>query len=343
MASGGGDQGYWPGFVDALSNMVMTLIIIIVLLNVALVFFFYKASKTTSHSIEAAVEAVKKDKLDQIESLRQENKLLQEEIKKAQEQVLSATMPKGGTEKITGTANEKNLAAGSMAGPAAQSQGLSFGQNSNGLMSDQSAVKSQYLEMSSVAQSDKGDMRDTKKGAEKIAPTVKPDAAQAPIKDEKSAQSKSIPSTDMGAGQFDATKQEGQPNIVADKNLNNRYTKIEKEASNTNSENILKNSDNVYIISYEDDSVELSQNTITELNNELKNTVFRNKNINIDIKVEINNINQYSYMRRVAYYRASVIRNYFLSNGVDPKRIETRLVDAEESSKSARAFISFSK
>ena len=289
MASSGGEQGYWPGFVDALSNMVMTLIIIIVLLNVALVFFFFKATKSATRSVQAAVESAQKSSAEEIDSLLLENQRLMDELKKAHE--------------FNG-------------GPSASN-------------------KEDALDRASIAAS--------KPLTQNGLATRKPKDQTSLGNMGETPHDNSSEFTEMPSGiEGDANAQTSQQNlkgIVADQELSNAINKKDVENTNVIKNNLASASGNLFIISYEDANIEFSADTLKALNKDLGGLISKDKNIKVDITVEILGSSQYSFMRRVAYYRASSIRNYILSKGVDTKRIVTRLIDANEATQYPRALI----
>jgi hypothetical protein len=67
----GREQNYWPGFVDALSNVVLTLVFVLVIFVFALVL----ASSKVSHKVDEIVEAQKHQQTQEaaIQAARQEN------------------------------------------------------------------------------------------------------------------------------------------------------------------------------------------------------------------------------------------------------------------------------
>jgi len=74
MESSGREQNFWPGFVDALSNLVLTLVFVMVIFVLAL---FYLSSKVSQSKMEALCPAtkaelsrVKKDLAETREALR---------------------------------------------------------------------------------------------------------------------------------------------------------------------------------------------------------------------------------------------------------------------------------
>lgn len=233
MASSNGDQSYWPGFVDALSNMVMTLIIIIVLLNVALVYFFYKASKHTSQSVQQAVEAVKVDRDQQVQLLLDDNQKLKEAVEKLEAKLTQA-----------GNRSEKEPPAPDQVPPAIERQELR-----NRTLSE-----------------------------------IKPDV--------------------------------------------NSYKNYVASEGNDD-----------IVIYYEDDNVELNQNSLEGISNALSKMLAQNPKSRFSISIDIPNSVNYSMSRRIAYYRAITLRNLIIKHRVDPKMIEISLSEANGLAKNPRGVI----
>lgn len=309
MASGG-ETGYWPGFVDALSNMVMTLIIIIVLLNVALVYFFFKANKNTSQSVQSAIESTQKASAAEIESLQKENQRLNEELQQMREK----------SEAVV--ADQK---------PAASSKHSSISE----VNKDQTTVK-----QADKNQSDKNQAESAQTKQAQIA------AAQANIEttqnqevqynQDSKAKDLAVEGEVKGAPQPKESKAEG---LVKDETLENSYNNKKGLTSELNKNNLITQSSNEMVIVYEDNNVEFSPETLVGLNQELGGLISKNKNIKIEILVEIVENKGYSFSRRLAYYRASSIRNFALTKGANPSRVVTKLVAAPEGTQSPRAFI----
>jgi outer membrane protein OmpA-like peptidoglycan-associated protein len=65
MESGGREQNFWPGFVDALSNLVLTLVFVMVIFVLALFYLSAKVSQSKMDAMcpatKAELEQVKKD------------------------------------------------------------------------------------------------------------------------------------------------------------------------------------------------------------------------------------------------------------------------------------------
>ena len=305
MASGGGETGYWPGFVDALSNMVMTLIIIIVLLNVALVYFFFKANKNTSQSVQTAIESTQKASAAEIETLQKENQRLNEELQQMREK------------------SEAVVADQKPSVPSKQS-------------STADASKDQTV----TKQSDKNQAQQMQANQAQVA------AAQAigdtnqnqevKFNQDSKAKDLSVEGEVKGAPQPKETEAEG---LVKEEKLENSYNNKKGLTSELNKNNMITQSSNEMVIIYEDDNVEFSPGTLVALNQELGGLISKNKNIKIEILVEIVENKGYSFSRRLAYYRASSIRNFALTKGADPGRVVTKLVTGAEGTKFPRAFI----
>ena len=79
MESGGGETNYWPGFVDALSNVVLTLVFVLVIFVFALVMASNKVEEKMNQVMDA-------QKMEQFEHSQSQTKIqqLQEMLAKAQ-------------------------------------------------------------------------------------------------------------------------------------------------------------------------------------------------------------------------------------------------------------------
>jgi len=87
---GGREQNYWPGFVDALSNVVLTLVFVLVVFVFALVMASNKVEQKANELVRAAQEEKSPDKRvaemkKQLEEAKQEIDKLKEEVKSREE------------------------------------------------------------------------------------------------------------------------------------------------------------------------------------------------------------------------------------------------------------------
>ena len=79
---GGREQNYWPGFVDALSNVVLTLVFVIVIFVFALVMSADKVEKKMQQVVEAQEKMKEQSKiLQETLELKKENELLKLQLK----------------------------------------------------------------------------------------------------------------------------------------------------------------------------------------------------------------------------------------------------------------------
>ena len=429
MASGSGEQGYWPGFVDALSNMVMTLIIIIVLLNIALVFFFFKATKSATRSAQAAVEQVQKSSNEHIDSLQLENQRLKEELKKIQEGQKDTFAPTGNRAGMSeraaaAVAAEQDKEAARAAAGLGQSsveqaqkdnlaQIASLQLENQRLKDELKKIQDGQKDASTASlqlenQRLKDELKKIQEG-QKDASTASLQLENQRLKEElkkiQEGQKDTFASTGNKAGMSEraaaaaaanaeqgkevlkeilakdavgssgeraAKDQDGQSLSVsrpgaqdhaqdavqkktdqlaasADSNkdflnqnagttIENRIEQEELPSIGTGN-NVLTSKGDLYIIEYKDERVEFSTETLKDLNKNFGDLISKDKNIKLDIQVEFLNSSKYSYTRRVAYYRASSIRNFLLTKGFDPQKISLRLIEASASTHYPRALI----
>ena len=61
---GGKEQNYWPGFVDALSNVVLTLIFVLIIFVFALVIISSKVGRKAQEIVQAKEKAIVQQKID---------------------------------------------------------------------------------------------------------------------------------------------------------------------------------------------------------------------------------------------------------------------------------------
>lgn len=94
MESGGGDANYWPGFVDALSNVVLTLVFVLVIFVFALVM----ASNKVEEKMNQVIDAQKMEQSEKSES-QIEIKKLKEELAQAQAELKARDAQKDGKSK----------------------------------------------------------------------------------------------------------------------------------------------------------------------------------------------------------------------------------------------------
>ena len=334
MASGG-ETGYWPGFVDALSNMVMTLIIIIVLLNVALVYFFFKANKNTSQSVQSAIESTQKASAAEIESLQKENQRLNEELQQMREK----------SEAVVADQKPATPSKNASISEANKDQTATKQADKNQSDKNQPDKNQQDRNQSDKNQSDKS-QADKNQAETAQAKQTQIAAAQANIEttqnqevvnnQDSKAKNLAAEGEVKGAPQPKEAQAEG---LVKDETLENSYNNKKGLTSELNKNNLITQSSNEMVIIYEDNNVEFSPATLVGLNQELGGLISKNKNIKIEILVEIVENKGYSFSRRLAYYRASSIRNFALTKGANPSRVVTKLVSATEGTQFPRAFI----
>ena len=142
--------------------------------------------------------------------------------------------------------------------------------------------------------------------------------------------------TDQLAASADSNKDFLNQN--AGTTIENRIEQEELPSIGTGN-NVLTSKGDLYIIEYKDERVEFSTETLKDLNKNFGDLISKDKNIKLDIQVEFLNSSKYSYTRRVAYYRASSIRNFLLTKGFDPQKISLRLIEASASTHYPRALI----
>ncbi|OFW87592.1 MAG: hypothetical protein A3J37_05180 [Alphaproteobacteria bacterium RIFCSPHIGHO2_12_FULL_45_9] len=94
MESGGGEANYWPGFVDALSNVVLTLVFVLVIFVFALVM----ASNKVEEKMNQVIDAQKMEKFEQSQAQTEIQKL-QEMLAKAQADLKARDAQKDGKSK----------------------------------------------------------------------------------------------------------------------------------------------------------------------------------------------------------------------------------------------------
>ena len=338
MASGG-ETGYWPGFVDALSNMVMTLIIIIVLLNVALVFFFFKANKNTSQSVQTAVETTQKATAAEIEALQKENQHLKEELQQA-------------IEKNEAVVAERNVAPSTKQGAASSdaNKDMAAAKQADKDNKDQQQAKDKQVaalaadERKEAQDSAKAKQADKDNKDQQQARDAQAAPAQTTIDTKQIQASKAKELVVQGEAQSAPQPTETDvQGLVKEELLENSYNNKKGRSVEVNKNSVTTQGGNEVIIVYEDDNVEFSPSTLVALNKDLGGLISRNKNIKIEILVEIVENKGYSFSRRLAYYRASSIRNFALTKGADPGRIMTKLVPVVEGAQYSRAIIRVSQ
>lgn len=99
MAGGGSgrEQNFWPGFVDALTNLVLVMVFVVVVFTVALFYFTTLIAKnqidTKSQTAKAEAQAIYQEKVDEahksMDQMSQQIKQLSEENKQLQESAVS--------------------------------------------------------------------------------------------------------------------------------------------------------------------------------------------------------------------------------------------------------------
>ena len=98
---GGRQQNFWPGFVDALSNLVLTLVFVMVIFVLAL---FYLSSKVSQTKLEALCPATKAELAEvqkELEKTREELKIAQAGQIKERVDITEKKTPTVKTEKLS--------------------------------------------------------------------------------------------------------------------------------------------------------------------------------------------------------------------------------------------------
>lgn len=106
-SGGGGEQNYWPGFVDALSNVVLTLIFVLVIFVFALVM----ASNKVEKKRQELVEAGKINSQTSPQASQQQIQVLQQQLAQAQKALSDMKAQQGTlnpTEKNESGASDQN-------------------------------------------------------------------------------------------------------------------------------------------------------------------------------------------------------------------------------------------
>ena len=138
------------------------------------------------------------------------------------------------------------------------------------------------------------------------------------------------------------SKQAENQGLIDDGQLENSYNNKKQRTAELNKNSLSTQGSNELVVIYEDDNVEFSPSTLIALNKELGVLISKNKSIKIEIEVEIFENKGYSFSRRLAYYRASSIRNFVLTKGADPSRVVTKLVSGTAAGEFPRAVIRIS-
>lgn len=87
----GREQNYWPGFVDALSNVVLTLVFVLVVFVFALVIASNKVERRAANLIKEAQESTPHaETLTKVSSLEKELEKARQEIKELHEQATAS-------------------------------------------------------------------------------------------------------------------------------------------------------------------------------------------------------------------------------------------------------------
>lgn len=112
MDSGGREQNYWPGFVDALSNVVLTLVFVLVIFVFALVIASNKVERKMQEVVQS--QKAQKDEVEQLSSLKQTTAKEAAELKKKLAEALaeiSALRAQAGSDKKdSGALNQTAMA-----------------------------------------------------------------------------------------------------------------------------------------------------------------------------------------------------------------------------------------
>lgn len=112
MDSGGREQNYWPGFVDALSNVVLTLVFVLVIFVFALVMASNKVERKMQEVVQS--QKAQKDEVDQLSSLKQtsakEAAELQKKLAEALAEINRLRAQAGSDKQETGALNQTAMA-----------------------------------------------------------------------------------------------------------------------------------------------------------------------------------------------------------------------------------------
>lgn len=85
MESGGGETNYWPGFVDALSNVVLTLVFVLVIFVFALVMASNKVEEKLKQM--ATIQKSETVEMRQLDDAQKQIAILQQKLDVAQNQI----------------------------------------------------------------------------------------------------------------------------------------------------------------------------------------------------------------------------------------------------------------
>lgn len=112
MDSGGREQNYWPGFVDALSNVVLTLVFVLVIFVFALVMASNKVERKMQEVVQS--QKAQKDEMQELTTLKQttakEAAELQQKLAEALAEINKLRAQAGSDKLETGALNQTAMA-----------------------------------------------------------------------------------------------------------------------------------------------------------------------------------------------------------------------------------------
>lgn len=112
MDSGGREQNYWPGFVDALSNVVLTLVFVLVIFVFALVMASNKVERKMQEVVQS--QKAQKDEMQEMTTLKQttakEAAELQQKLAEAMAEINRLRASAGSDKLETGALNKTAMA-----------------------------------------------------------------------------------------------------------------------------------------------------------------------------------------------------------------------------------------
>lgn len=112
MDSGGREQNYWPGFVDALSNVVLTLVFVLVIFVFALVMASNKVERKMQEVVQS--QKAQKDEMQELTTLKQttakEAAELQQKLAEAMAEINRLRASAGSDKLETGALNKTAMA-----------------------------------------------------------------------------------------------------------------------------------------------------------------------------------------------------------------------------------------
>jgi hypothetical protein len=304
-SSGEAEENYWPGYVDALTTMTMVLTFIMMVLGVVI----FAMSQNISKTLIQAVATAAKVKVANEGTADEQAKKLVAAIQ-AQTQAREAPPPEPVAQPAPQPVAQAPAPQASQAGPPASGPPPALDQQG-------------------------GPVRAAEKDAP-VAPAVAATQA-APIFEQPTPEPKPVPAppaapvqtpvTD-GKGSMQSGREQGMPAAPQAEKKRIESTAVMPEQTKLAGATGLSRSGPIVTIQFKPHAVELDKDSLAEFKAIFADPAIAAAQIMVDVRAYADKESiAVTEARRVAYYRAMLVRTALIGSGIDARRITVRVED----------------